>query len=45
MNKKFRAFIKKYGIPYPVFQEWVKLAKEELGKEPDSISELLEVLE
>ncbi|MFP3257727.1 MAG: hypothetical protein RXO36_08000 [Candidatus Nanopusillus acidilobi] len=45
MNKKFRAFIKKYGIPYPVFQEWVKLAKEELGKESDSIYELLEVLE
>jgi len=45
MNKKFRAFIKKYGIPYQVFQEWIKLAKEELGKEPDSIYELLEVLE
>jgi len=45
MNKKFRAFIKKYGIPEQVFQEWVKLAKEELNKEPYSVSELLEVLE
>jgi hypothetical protein len=45
MNKKLANFRKKYGIPYSIFKKWVETAKIELGKEPESISDLLEVLE
>ncbi len=45
MNKKLLIFRKKYNIPYSIFKDWIETAKIELGKEPESISELLEVLE
>ncbi len=45
MNKKLLIFRKKYNIPYSIFKEWIETAKLELGRDPESISDLLEVLE
>ncbi|MGC9124008.1 MAG: hypothetical protein ACP5IB_08095 [Thermoplasmata archaeon] len=45
MKETLVIFRKKYGIPYSIFKKWIETAKIELGKEPESISDLLEVLE